>query len=541
MASMLTLLRKFVSYIFGLEALILLSVFPMVVYRMQHPIHPISHVDPTRVLVGCAVGSLLGLVFLAAWWGVKRSTRYARVMGIVASSINLLLSLPLVYSVPLRFLGLLWCLPIAGIAGLYLFVRTPAATAARARPVKVRPIPGDGTHVLLNPVPWIIGTVGGISGYIWCARWCHDNGVAQSYGLARYAQVFIALLLVTLIHEAGHAFAAWSVQMKIRAFVVGPFQLRKNEGKWTFLFNLAETFSAGGATGAVHTNPHQPVWCDLFMIVAGPLINLATGTIALCAVFLLEPSSSLQANGMLFLFAIYSFLACATNLIPFRTGNQYSDGAKIYQILSGGPFADLHGAFSLVTSGLESPVRPRDYDVELFDRVSNGAARGIQIVLLRLFRYAHFLDCGQLCEAALAINEAEVVYHQFASEVNAELHTEFIFGNAYVKRDAISARQWWKRMEDKKPTKLNADYWLAHSAVHWIEGDLYAANESWHKGAAIAKGLPKAGVYEFDRYKYMLLRKAIDESSSAKSAASSQFGWTELAGTGPGDLAFQRA
>ena len=111
------------------------------------------------------------------------------------------------------------------------------------------------------------------------------------------------------------------------------------------------------------------------MIVAGPLINLATGTIALCAVFLLEPSSPLQAGGMLFLFGIYSLLACATNLIPFRTGEQYSDGALIYQYLAGGPFANLRGAFSLVASTMVTPLRPRDYDLDLMERAEAAATR----------------------------------------------------------------------------------------------------------------------------------------------------------------------
>ena len=68
-------------------------------------------------------------------------------------------------------------------------------------------------------------------------------------------------------------------------------------------------------------------------------------------------------------------------------------------------------------------------------------------------------------------------------------------------------------MEEKKPTRFNADYWLAHSALLWIEGDLYTANDSWHKGAAMAMQLPKAGAYEFDRYRYVLLQKALEQSS----------------------------
>jgi hypothetical protein len=190
----------------------------------------------------------------------------------------------------------------------------------------------------------------------------------------------------------------------------------------------------------------------------------------------------------------------------------------------------------LVASSLVSPLRPRDYNIELMERAAaGGAAQGRQLMVLSLLRHHHFFDCGQLTDAALALAEAEAIYQQFASEIPAELHSDFIFGNAYVKHDGMAARLWWQRMEEKKPTRFGGDYWLAHSALHWIEGDLYTANDSWHKGAAIAKQLPNAGAYEFDRYRYILLRQALDESSSR---IRSRMESTE---SGTGDLSLQSA
>jgi len=511
---MLALLRKFVSGVFGFEALVLLPMLPIAIVIAQRSGYHNPRLSVIYFYLGAAAITMLGAAFAAAWWIVKTPTPASRIWGMAASVVNILLSIPFVSLVPFRFGTLLWLIPISGIAGVYLFSRPIAQTGSAQRRQKTRSIPGDGTSVIVNMLPWVVGTVGGIAGYAWCVQWCNANDVPRSHGLAYYAQISIVLLLITLIHETGHAIGAWGVGMKIRAFVVGPFQFRMREAKWEFKFDLAQTFSAGGSVSSVHTNPHQPIWCDLLRIVAGPAINLATGTMALCVVFLIEPDSSLQAGGMLFLFSIYSLLACATNLIPFRTGEQYSDGARIYQLLAGGPFAVLYGAQSVVTSSLVSPLRPRDYDVELIERAAaGGAAQGNQLMLLSTFRYQHFLDCGQLPEAALALTDAETIYQQYASEIPAELHTDFVFGNAYVKRDAVGARAWWQRMEEKKPTRFNADYWLAHSALLWIEGDLYTANDSWHKGAAMAMQLPKAGAYEFDRYRYVLLQKALEQSS----------------------------
>jgi hypothetical protein len=66
-------------------------------------------------------------------------------------------------------------------------------------------------------------------------------------------------------------------------------------------------------------------------------------------------------------------------------------------------------------------------------------------------------------------------------------------------------------LEAKKPVRLNLDYWLAASALHWIEGDLKTASEAWEKANGLAQGLPKAGSYDFDRDCCQLLRHAIDE------------------------------
>jgi hypothetical protein len=134
-------------------------------------------------------------------------------------------------------------------------------------------------------------------------------------------------------------------------------------------------------------------------------------------------------------------------------------------------------------------------------------------MLLHLFRYQHFLDCGELPEAAQAMSDAEAVYLEIAAEVPAELHAGFVFGNAYVKRDAVAARQWWQRLEEKKPTKFDGDYWLAHCALHWIEGNLYIAKDSWHTGAAMVSQLPAAGAYDFDRSCFELLHEELNPTS----------------------------
>ena len=55
---------------------------------------------------------------------------------------------------------------------------------------------------------------------------------------------------------------------------------------------------------------------------------------------------------------------------------------------------------------------------------------------------------------------------------------------------------------------------LSYSALRWIEGDLKEAGESLEKARALAQQLPKAGAYEFERYRCSLLQQVLKDISA---------------------------
>jgi hypothetical protein len=167
-----------------------------------------------------------------------------------------------------------------------------------------------------------------------------------------------------------------------------------------------------------------------------------------------------------------------------------------------------------VSASLVTPTRPRDYEIQAIERASQGIDRGHEGLLLRIFESDYHLDRGEQTEAVQAFQQACAIYVQSATDISVELYSVFVFDWAFLLRDAASARQWWQRMEAKKPTRFNVDYWRAKSALAWIERDLKNANEAWEKSNLEAQKLPHAGAYEFDRYLCALLRKAIDESAA---------------------------
>jgi hypothetical protein len=157
-----------------------------------------------------------------------------------------------------------------------------------------------------------------------------------------------------------------------------------------------------------------------------------------------------------------------------------------------------------------TPLRPKDFDIDAIQRAELSFPQGRQALLLRLFASSYFTDCGMISQARDAIADAERIYQESASDIPAELHGDFVFGRAILHHDAVGARQWWDRMEAKKPTHFGVDYWLAKGALFWIEDRREEAREAWNKADLLASKLPAAGAYEFDRYRCSLLHDCIE-------------------------------
>lgn len=458
-----------------------------------------------------------------AWWTVKKGKTSARGWAIAASLSLIISSIPVFAPAlfarkytPIEFLIGLFVIGAAmmaiGISGLVAFVRRDAVAQAQidaARPLRIA---GDGTSYLLEAIAWLLGLAGFFAGMSWWHRWGQAQHLPRVYvGLL---QLVIILLIVIVVHELGHAIVGSVLGMKLRAFIIGPFQWRIRDGRWKFQFLPAKFLSAGGATALVPTDPHQSRWSQICMIAAGTVVNLLTGLIAMCAVLNAKGHTYEQYWGFLAYFSTINLIAFAVNLIPMHSEAHYSDGARIYQLLRGGPLADYYRVLNLVGSTSVTPLRPRDYDIEAIKRAEQSFMKGHQALLLRLFASSYYLDCGMIPEASDEVAEAGSIYHDSPVDLPAELCMAFVFRTAFLRRDAASARQWWERMEAKKPTHFGVDYWLAQSALFWVEGRRDEACVAWNKGNVLAQQLPAAGDYEFDRYRSALLHDRIENEAA---------------------------
>ena len=519
-------LRKFLCGCFGFQAIVfsLPAVFT-IVYFLRHG--NLQGPSPSarglvRIFVFCL---LLAIPNGMAWWTVKMRKAFARGWAIAASIESILMCLLILIgmSLPAAYqrhpghvrpynLGIFVVVfLVVGITGLVVFARRSSMEQTPAERAKPPRIAGDGTSRLLDGVAWLIGFGGYIWGRFLWVQWGHAQGISLDRGSFPLVLIVAALLLTVFVHESGHALTGLALGMKIRMFIVGPFQWRIRDGRWTFKFLLARFLSAGGATAVVPTNPWQPRWREICMTAAGPLANLVTGLIAAYAALVAKGQPYEQYWQILTIFSTLSLVTFVVNLIPFRPEAAYSDGARIYQLLGSGPWVDLHHAISIAASTTVTPLRPKDYDIDAIQRAELSFTQGHQALLLRLLASSYFLDCGMITQASDAVGEAEQICKESDLDISAELCMAFVYRTAFLRRDAAGARQWWERMEAKKPTHLGVDYWLAKSALSWIEGHTEEAREEWEKGNLMAQKLPVAGDYEFDRYRCSLLHDCIEK------------------------------
>jgi hypothetical protein len=503
--------RKFLTWIFALVAIICLryAIAPFLQVLLHRGSAPHG-----RVLLVNVMLALFGAIYAKAWWSTLKGRKNSRLWAIAASLVTVLAPLAPIVRSPRSIMSSLGILLALGVVGLFAFLWRETKLARKStRPLQ--PIAGDWTNAWVNKYAQPIIFALSFVGYFWWTGWRKAAGVPVVHNAwMQFACTLLPLLLITTVHEFGHAVAGVACGMKLRAFFVGPFQWRMRDGAWKFAFNPKGILMGDGVTGIVPGSAHMPRWQFLCMMAAGPAINVVTGVLALFFAFHTPARSPLQCGGLLALFGAWSLALAAGNLLPFRTGISYSDGATILQLVSGGAMADFHMAIAAIGSSLVTATRPRDYDIDALQSAARNIPQGREALLLRLHAFSHSLDCGHTREAGDALSQAERVYRESASEIPAELHTTFVFGHAFVRRDAHAARGWWNKMQAKNPTRLNAEYFRAECALAWIEGDMEKANQAWSKSNALAQELPAAGAYEFGRHCCALLRDVLDQTQA---------------------------
>ncbi len=506
------LLRRVVRFCLGAEAIVLLGAFVLILATIAMVGHNMVDEDTPLSSFGVVIFAALMFPLLAAlpaiaWWMLRKGKPSARRWAKAASVLNVLVLLAGIDM--LRHVGHLGTFPFyvfcgaIGFLGLIAFWRDDSRSGAK--PVRIA---GDGTSKINEYAAQAVAIA-----IIWFSmdcwsRWAHSHHLSYPGLWTFLAQMEIAVLLTTFGHELGHLIAGWASGKILRSFHVGPIQWAIRNGVSRFSFNMRKFY--GGSVGMVSPDLRNIRSSKAFFVIGGPVASLVMG--AVCIVLaLLTPRTSWQQDWLLFsMMANFSIAAFVVNLMPLKPESNYSDGAQLYQIVTNGPWARVHLAFAMVGTSIVSRVRPRDFDVSLINKAADSVPKGDRGLLLRLFACLHYVDSGEISKAMVSLEAAEALYEGSIFERPQDICAEFVFLNAFHKRDLAAADLWSKRIDALRKIDHDADYWRARTSLHWLRGDWADALAAWERGNALALKLPQAGSYDFTRSCFAKLRAALN-------------------------------
>jgi len=477
------------------------------------------------LLVAAAFLPVIASLFLVAAVSYWRKWRSGRAWNLLLGVANLLVPFLLAYffwrhgygSISSNLIANGLLLGLGAVILLAFWRWDPVAEKKTHDPAAIAARPGDGTFSLLNRFHlfadavlfWII--------YSAWARWAWNLGLPHPGLVKGILLLTLTGLLAVTLHELGHTLCGLSLGQKLIAFLAGPFQWRFSAGRWRFRFDPLGLLTTGGGAATVPRRLGEPAWRDLAMIAAGPLASLLAGIVGLWAALNVIDT---PGENLWFLIAMFGSIAlkdAIVNLVPLRTAAGYSDGARILQLLRGGVWAELDRAFRTCAATTVTPLRPRDYDIDALHRIiDTGIVSGPQLFLLHLLAHAYYLDHGASREALNEIIRAEALYDNCAAKIPAEFHFSLVIEEAITRRDAAWARHWWDLMEAKKLTQLNGDYWMARSALCWIEGKHDESLAAWGKAHDYLRTMPQTGTYAFDRDCLAILKRTIESELPAE-------------------------
>lgn len=385
--------------------------------------------------------------------------------------------------------------------------------SAEERPVKVK---GDGTTSLsfLITIAVVVGGLLVIDSQI--QRWGRQQGLPQASGwLVDQLTFFGALFIATALHELGHIAAGLSVGMKLISVRIGPFQMEIKDGRWRLIPPASWKCLFQGGVVIIPPNPQdykksRAIWTG----AGGPLASLAAGGLALLALFAAKGSFYESAWKLLSYIAAICLVFFLVNLIPVREAFAYSDGAHIYQILTGNVMADYRRIAAMTMATTTTAIRPRNFDISVIEKTASNEALEPRIAtFLHLVACDYYFDQGRMGEARAALSKAEAI----AGELKpAKENCGCIVLRAVcIAKDREMAEKWWERRMQAKPFDRARTSEFDLLAYCIISNRLIEAEEVWKREFERTNRLPDTGERAFDLHYLGSLRGLLNDALAA--------------------------
>lgn len=279
--------------------------------------YPGNHREQALIVSVATLDLLVSaLLCLVTARGLKRSRGWSRWTGVCACAI-------LLFGVP-------W-LTLAGAAGLYLLLFKLPRLEAPPAPKQTTDYWTRKRKSWLQQVFVYVGFFMAIGpGMAWFQRYAHRLWMPawNSHGKGLLYLVGFGLI-ITAVHEMGHAVMAWALYHRVRVINIGPFTFSNVGHGYQFHFQWQRLLNGGGHVAAIPSGGAHLRLKMIAVVAAGPTASLLTGLLTF-AIFVSLPGTRWQnywsIPAFLCVLAIFDGLL---NLIPVG----YSDGSMLFHVI----------------------------------------------------------------------------------------------------------------------------------------------------------------------------------------------------------------
>ena len=267
--------------------------------------------------------------------------------------------------------------------------------------------------------------------------------------------------LSTLVHESGHLVASLLMGSWVQFCRVGPFTItRTRQG---LRLGLSASRMLGGAVGGYPADGPYLLLRRAIIALAGPVASLLMATAAWRLANALYPAASrmlltaspgtaldgpplstgmlLAVSACLFV-AVEAALSSVTNLFPYTSGGQASDGLRVMRTLTSPTAARREEALAAMMGHLLRGGRARDWPIELvaqaLPRVPDGSAQDARASIMA---YTYALDAGDIPLARVFLNRFLSPAHTLRENLPVlALEAAYFIARHYG--DPATARTW---------------------------------------------------------------------------------------------------
>lgn len=321
--------------------------------------------------------------------------------------------------------------------------------------------------------------------------------IVLAFALRTPFEVYLLILLVTLIHELGHCLAGLAVGLEFDQIRVGPLELGCNRRlKWDWNWG---TIVGGHVVMLPKAKSALPVRLAAH-IAGGPIANVACGLLVLHFI----PSRNSHLVGLAQLFVAGSLIVGLGNLIPFRKHGFSSDGMKLGLLLlnKGQRWLFLLSTQAAIKRG---EVDPEGVPVSIFGSQSKGSSDYVGanwVAYTVADEKGNYDQAAEYLEACLAK----------CSIVTPDFREELIL--AAARFQATRRRQnelaWqWLKSGNREKSKINRA--CTEALILFSEGKIDEALGKTDQGLKLVAQLPAGRMKTLQERAWTQLRQIIEK------------------------------